>query len=175
MSPTDCLLDCFRRNPENPVFVAARHRHLDIVWLLLDYGADVNCQDSWFQTPLSWACRFNRLELAVGLIQRYDANKLISDDRGLFAIHLACWNSENCILEEMFNNGHFDETDLLQTDYEGNTPLHTAAMRDNCDAVDLIVKVSAKHGINVNKKNNYGKTPFDVAKKLAKDHLLPHL
>lgn len=48
------------------------------------------------------------------------------------------------------------------TDQKGNNLLHIAAKKNQIDAYEILIK---KMGVSyLNEKNNYGKTPVDIAK-----------
>ncbi|MCD6035908.1 MAG: ankyrin repeat protein [Rickettsiales bacterium] len=64
-----------------PLQRAAQFDYLDVMQLLIDYGADVNAQNSYGQTALHYAARYSKLNAFVFLVE-HGANINIRDNAG---------------------------------------------------------------------------------------------
>lgn len=58
------------RNLEMPLNAACRNGHIDVVWELIENGADIH---NYQESPLRWAAYYNRIEI-VGLLLRRGAD-----------------------------------------------------------------------------------------------------
>jgi len=134
-----------------PLVVAVEENQIEIVRLLLNHGADVNCKD-WTSknTALDVAEQKGFKPIAEVLQQR--GAKYSSGS----SFHLAAKNGDIVSIEEMLDKGH----DINEVDAgKGWTALHYAVNYGQKHLVEyLIIK-----GADVNKKDFLGKNnPIDV-------------
>eukprot|EP00283_Hemiselmis_rufescens_P009927 CAMPEP_0173426194 /NCGR_PEP_ID=MMETSP1357-20121228/5731_1 /TAXON_ID=77926 /ORGANISM="Hemiselmis rufescens, Strain PCC563" /LENGTH=143 /DNA_ID=CAMNT_0014389805 /DNA_START=193 /DNA_END=621 /DNA_ORIENTATION=+ len=66
--PSQRRLTAWSRGPHFPLHYAAGWGHANVVALLLDAGADIDCEDGDGNTPLMWAVRFNRTDTVRQLL-----------------------------------------------------------------------------------------------------------
>ena len=112
--------------------IASDWEYVELVEVLLKYGADVNAKDDYEYTALMYAA--------------CDRND--DDSNG---------SAKQAILEALLRHGADINAKNGEGGSTGSTALHLAVQNGRLAAV----KVLLKHGANVNIKNNYGKTPLD--------------
>ena len=128
-------------------------RVLEVVKLLISFGADINAKNASSQTPLSLACSRNFYQVAELLLEFGCETGSIYGD-SFSPLHYA---SEN-------NNGKLAEI-LLQYGADANvkddkmTPLHVAASSSGILAAQVLIK----HDADVEVVNLLGETPLAVA------------
>jgi ankyrin repeat protein len=108
--------------------------------LLLDYGIDMYCEES-FSSPLEIAIRHRNIDAVKALISRgYDLNRAHSD--GKLPIN---WVSEIHIAKLLIEHG----CNINQLNSTGMTPLHYAVMYKDYDVVRCFIELGADIG-NIN-------------------------
>jgi ankyrin repeat protein len=147
-----------------PLHWAANWGFLEGVRLLLEYGADINAQNTDGETPLHRALRGSRKEQAETLefLLEHGADPNIADHGGSTPLFLAGWdNMEAERAEKMVRLLLTHGADPNVRDKRGDTPLHemraTRAMR-----------ALLEHGVQeIDARNNKGETPLLVAVRSA--------
>ncbi|MFM9904076.1 MAG: ankyrin repeat domain-containing protein [Pyrinomonadaceae bacterium] len=135
-----------------PLFVAVEQGNVDIVELLLNFGAKVNARDKQKQTPLMRLDGESTPEL-VDLMIRHGAKVNLTDEQGNTALTLAANYAVPEVLQALIDAG----ADFNAADKEGNTALIRAAGSDRLESVRLLLLA----GANVNAKNSDGETALD--------------
>ena len=138
----------------SPLHLASRRRHIDIVRMLIDRGADVSAQNKFGSTALHLASRDGDIELARILIDR-GADMSAQDKFRSTALHLAC------------RDGHLDlgrmlidcRADMSAQDKHGSTALHLASKNGHVDIVRMLIA----RGADVSARNRYGWTTLHSA------------
>eukprot|EP00814_Leptocylindrus_danicus_P019019 CAMPEP_0116009262 /NCGR_PEP_ID=MMETSP0321-20121206/3333_1 /TAXON_ID=163516 /ORGANISM="Leptocylindrus danicus var. danicus, Strain B650" /LENGTH=1266 /DNA_ID=CAMNT_0003478201 /DNA_START=770 /DNA_END=4570 /DNA_ORIENTATION=- len=129
--------------------LAVTRRNLQVTKILLDNGADVNAADDvhWY-TPLHLIAQSHKGPLqAPGMNDAEDIISLESKQAALGAIcTLLCSVSD-------------PPAEINYQDYQGNTPLHHAAVLDVDDGGE-VMRSLLKSGANPNIKNERGQTPL---------------
>lgn len=90
----------------NPLHVAAMHGHIDILKLLIGYGADINSMTNSEQyTALHLAVQNKKSEVIDVLLnsQKCDLNK--QDNFGNSALHYACLTQNAAIIRKLIDHG----------------------------------------------------------------------
>lgn len=99
-------VNCCNHSGYNPLHVAAMYGHIDIVKLLIGYGADINSMTNSEQyTALHLAVQNKKSEIVDVLLnsQKCDLNK--QDNFGNSALHYACLIQDAVIIRKLINHG----------------------------------------------------------------------
>ena len=104
---------------------ASINNHIEIVKILLIFGANPRIKTSSGESSLTLACMQENLIVVEKLvIAKADVNET-DDHKRTPLLKAARHNNNNAILELLLKNGAKYDV----ADEEGNTPLHFAAMR----------------------------------------------
>lgn len=146
----------------------AVHNNLEeMVKLLIEHGADVNCQDYQGYTPLHevFINPTSNYIIAQLLIAGSDVN--IANNSGDIPLHLAT----NYKAPDIINSLIEYKSDVNKKDNDGNTPLNKAVNTGYLENVLELLKANA----DTNIPNNQGKTPIFNAKNENKILILKEL
>lgn len=146
-----------------PLFLAVENGHLEMVKLLLDFGAKVNARDSEKKTPLMNLDEDASAEL-VEILIKYGAKVNLASKDGSTALIMAAENAEYQVVEALINAG----AEINAKDKEGQTALMNAAFSDDFESVRLLILAGAE----VNLKNDEGETAWDLTNEDKIKHLL---
>ncbi len=136
-----------------PLFVAVETGNLEIVKLLLDFGAKVNVRSAEKQTPLMRLDYDATAEL-VDLLVSHGAKVNLTDNENNTALIIGTDNGiKPEVVEALIRAG----ADVRVANKEGITALMNAADRDNLESVQLLVTA----GADVNAKDDEGETAWD--------------
>uniref|UniRef100_A0A671YRW0 Kinase D interacting substrate 220 n=1 Tax=Sparus aurata TaxID=8175 RepID=A0A671YRW0_SPAAU len=117
-----------------PIIWAAGRGHAEIVHLLLQHGAKVNCSDKYGTTPLIWAARKGHYESVMHLL----ANGADVDQEGansMTALIVAVKGGYTEVVKELLKRN----PNVNMTDKDGNTALAIAAKEGHTEIVqDLL-------------------------------------
>ena len=109
------------------------------------------------KTPLTWACRQERYDIAK-LLLSHGADPNIQDKYGYTPLIEACYNGNIDIVKLLLEN----DADPNMQDKEGYTPLRLACYISYISSTD-IVKLLLSHGANPNIQDKVGDTPLMFA------------
>jgi len=128
--------------------------HAEIVFELLEKGADVNMNDNEDgSTALQLASRYGHTEI-VSMLLNYGAVVNEVDNDGYTALQYASNEGHTNIVAMLLEKG----ADVnANNEYDGNTALHMASMNDEKENTE-IVELLIKKGADVNAKNDNGET-----------------
>ena len=147
-----------------PLYRTSARGDLVAVEYLLEFNADVNAAVITQQTPLFIAAAKGHTHVVAKLLQRsdIDVNKVIGRNSST-AFLIACeWNRKE-VVEMLFAK----DADVNKALSDGNTGLHLAIKGGYLDLVHYLLR---KNIIDREKKNIYGKTAVDIARKMNKIH-----
>ena len=139
------------------LYYACEDDNIEDVEILLKLGADVNEKNSLQWTPLHMAAYYGRFEIAKLLIQN-GANIDAKCDDLVTPLHFAADNGQcghSKTAELLLQNG----ADVDAQDKVYDTPLHDAAFNGYPEVVEVLLK----HGARKDLKNQFGRTPLQVA------------
>ncbi|WP_333023961.1 ankyrin repeat domain-containing protein [Wolbachia endosymbiont of Pentidionis agamae] len=127
--------------------VAASLKKLEIVELLIKYGADALAIDKGSKTPLDHAILFKAGE---------DITKLLEESMANQKLFKAAKNNNFLEVQKLIKE---KKADVNATNKDGDTPLHCAARNGHTEAVKVLIK----NGADVNARDERGYTPLYVA------------
>jgi ankyrin repeat protein len=122
-------------NPNNnsetyePLRLASRHGHVEVVNILLDAGASINAQSNVGWTALMSACDKSRLEIVKALVERPELDVDRTNDKGVTSFVLACQAGNIDIVSLLLQAGA--NTTLMR---KGRSCLSYAAMVNGSSA-----------------------------------------
>ncbi len=140
---------------------ASMQGHLDVVRVLLKYGAQVNLRSRGeyagrLHVDISLSDSVNPLENLCGTtIDIYFNDGIRSDRIGVTALMHAAAGSHREIVDELLAHG----ADVHAQSQDGATALTFAAIRGNADIVQSLLR----HGANVDVRTQNGQTPLMFA------------
>lgn len=138
-----------------PLMQAAQKGYIEMIEVLIEYGADVNFQNDSGKTSLMLAAYSGKLQAAKEL-RYHKADYAIQDRGGSTALHWAM-DGGNVELLDFFIE---DKANIECTDYNGWTPLlRIAAVTGNANVAGTLVRAGAK----INTKDKDGKTALMMA------------
>ena len=133
---------------------ASINGHLEIVKLLLKFGANPRKKNRRQESALALACMQENVEICERLIiAKADINELDIRKRTPL-LKTARHNSQSLIMEMLLKAGaRYDIADE-----EGNTPLHFAAMRGTINVGTFLISL----GANPYARNKKGFVPYEL-------------
>jgi len=145
--------------------------HDEIVNLLIEYGADVKTGAPLLIAANPFLNATKNPEKIVALLIEKGADVNVKNDYGNTPLICAAYAEGDIniqsrgfsseILKLLLKNGAY----VNASDKFGNTVLHKAVLYHNKEQTILLID----HGANINAVNLEGKTPLDMAKKMAAD------
>jgi ankyrin repeat protein len=144
----------------------ARCNSPDEVRAAIAAGADINARDEFGSTPLAYAVSEKRPDVVAVLLES-GADVMVQDDEGSTALHSAI---EHRLPEVAAALVKRDPRVVAVADVHGNQPLWTAVF--NAKGKYEIVRLLLQHGADVGHRNNVGRTPLDMATRIADPALI---
>jgi len=132
-----------------------RRPNLNLVSDLIALGANLDWQDedNYNYTPLHWAARFERVEIARMLIKA-GANLNMQDKWYQTPLHWAASNERAEIVRMLIDA----KANVNVQDEDDWTPLHYAANNRRVEVARMLIDAGAKKDI----EDNEGRTPYDL-------------
>lgn len=148
----------FNRSPLHTVVVLEKP-NIEIVKLLLKYGAPINVVSKDGYTPLHIAISNNSYEIAKLLLEyTNDAHINIQDFNGRTALWFACYYGMPIdLINVLLQKGAQQISDSIS----GATPLHAVFMQKNLNLETI--KILFNYGALANEVTKKGNTPLNVA------------
>lgn len=116
--------------------------------------------DSRGNTPLHWAIKHSRYDIASELIKRMTVEQLsAANDGGVTALHAAASKETDFLLRQLLELVHLDQLGIQ--DKNGQTPLHWAAYGDRIEPIMLLLPLVDPELLIV--QDNLGRTPLVLA------------
>jgi ankyrin repeat protein len=167
-----------------PLFSAAWNGDLEMVWVLLDYKADVNARNRFNWTPThavlqgSFYLRDSapsnnipQLQLLPAVARsllEHGAEVNVRTRHGTTSLHIAANYGRVEVIRVLLEHG----ANVGAEDNDGRTPLHVAtswgSVNADYDTIDVgngraeVVRVLLEHGANVGAQDNEGRTPLHL-------------
>lgn len=149
--------DCINeedRNDQTALFYASSTGHMELVNLLIDYGAEIQCENKHGYTPLLRSLRYNQIDIAQELLKHH------ADINAVDAFHVSAMqvaavagheNSVECCLQQQGGQGM-----MAQKDDEGSTPLLAAVRKAHVAVVDHLLEAKSPPNL----ADNSGRSPL---------------
>lgn len=144
-------VNCFAKNGDTPLCMAAKHVDENIAVLLLDHGAEVNLSNRRGESPLSIACENGNVR-TVELFLKRGANVNVCNFNTVNPLYNASHNGKDSIVRLLLQKGA--KIDLV--DRFGNSPLSGACQNGH----DRIVELLLSHGAHIDLYNTNKVTPL---------------
>ncbi|OAQ58085.2 ankyrin repeat domain-containing protein [Pochonia chlamydosporia 170] len=125
--------------------------HQAVVKLLLEAGADIEAEDKWGRTSLSWAAE-NGHDAVVRQLLEKDANVEAKDNYDRTPLSWAAENGHETVVRLLLDG----LADVEARDDYGQTPLSWSAENGN----EAIVRLLLEELADVEARDNYGQTPL---------------
>jgi ankyrin repeat protein len=156
-----------------PLIIALNGPHAEMARLLVEKGADVNAKSASAigNTALCWAAQSNDPAL-IDLMLQHGADLNARSRNGMTALYVAVMLKKERAAEHLISKGaRIDQLAYLSEGKHLFTPLMCAVSAGNVRMVDLLLK----HGANLEKKNNLGRTALFFAVGREQSEMLKHL
>lgn len=121
---------------DTPLHVAARHRDVESIKILVDNGANVSDKNTEGQTVLHIACSVGD-EAAVKYLHSVKANPNVYDKLNRTPLHVATEGGHNAIIEILIDRY---KADVNQRAKDGSTLIHLASKCGHPDVALFFVK-----------------------------------
>ena len=137
-----------------PILIAAEEGHIEIVKLLLEHNADIDCQDDQGRTPLLIAAEKGNIEMVEILLQR-GANIDLQDKEGRTPLLIAAYEESIGMVELLSKH----RVDIDHRDNKGYTPLSLAILKEDIKMVKLLLE----HNADIDYQDDQDQTPLFIA------------
>jgi ankyrin repeat protein len=154
-APSD--INKVRQTASTALYLACQNGHLDVVIELLNrLEIDVNTRYNGI-TPITMACQMGHLDIVIELLKQpgIDVN---TEDNGVTPLAVACQHGHLDVVKELLKKQ--SEIDINAVSNTGSTALYSACLFGHLAVVKELLKQSS---VDVNKGNNEGMTPLDLA------------
>jgi ankyrin repeat protein len=138
---------------ETPFHVASREGFVELAWILLKHGADIEARDANDWSPLERATTKGDVELTRFLLE-HGANVNAQDTRGRTPLYLASDWGKPALAQALLRHG----ADVKARNEDNQTPLHRAG-------VDEVAQILLEHGADANALETRNRTPLHLASK----------
>ena len=161
------------------LIMSCRFRHLNMLkWLVEHTAANVNynCEQQWWNTPLTAACENGHLDITKYLVEICRADVNLPDTEGNTPITWACRFVSMSV--SIYLLCEVSDLDVNIADCDGNTALHYAVwcskdsktqLHKACgdffsnDNATEVLRLVCERGHNINVLDNDGNTPLHKA------------
>ena len=140
----------------SPLHIAERHPSIDLIRLLLNYGANIDASDTWRgETALHDASSKGHITV-VKLLLEHGANVNARSKSRWTPLHSTTMMGHPKVVELVLDHG----ADVNAQNEDGWTALHLAAFNGHFE----ILAVLLEHGADPHAQTNEGKTPIQLVK-----------
>lgn len=133
--------------------------NIEIVKLLLNYGADIMATNNQLKTAVHILCN-KKINLPKSLTYLLECGAKINvkDYEYCTPLHLSCYKHNFKVCKFLLSQG----ADIKEIDKFGNTPLHCICSKINTNIIKInFIEEIFKHDIDYDRKNINGKTALD--------------
>ncbi|XP_046560343.1 uncharacterized protein LOC124269370 [Haliotis rubra] len=140
-----------------PVMEAAQWGHRDVVEFLVSRGADVSLVDDDGDNTLHWACRGGDRKTVEFVLSLDELDINSRGDGSWTPVMRAAWLRHRDMVKLLVSRG----ADVSLVDDYGDNTLHWACVGGDREIVEFVLSLD---GMDINARNNDGKTAADVAR-----------
>ncbi|MDE7265694.1 MAG: ankyrin repeat domain-containing protein, partial [Clostridia bacterium] len=137
-----------------PLHFAAESGNKEIIALIVDAGADVNCTDKNGVTPLMLMAKNGKTDAALAYIKNPNVDISLKDNDNHAAIDYATASGLRELVKALSS-----DSEQAHTDAHGNTPLHQACWNGQVEVVRVLLEKSP----DLEKLNDDGESPLILA------------
>ncbi|KYQ89680.1 ankyrin repeat-containing protein [Tieghemostelium lacteum] len=137
----------------SPLLSATSSGHINMVKVLLEFGANPNDTNDTKKSPLHYASSKNRVDI-VDLLLDYGA-KSFKDSNGMAPIHRAAAIGSVEVIKRLLTKA---KVNIDSQDSQGDTAAHIAAESNYENVIELLLENNADMTI----ENSDHKTPIDI-------------
>ena len=134
-----------------PLHPASKNGHKQVVFFLLEHGADVSAQNESGKTPLHLASREGHVDVTRMLIE-HGADVSAQEKDGRIPLHLASLRGHVEVVRKLIERG----ADVSAQDKDDDTPLHLASYRGHVEVTHMLIE----NGADVSARDKHGETPL---------------
>lgn len=156
--------NCSSRDGEKPILIAAKNGNNDIIDLLVEHGANIEACDQNGLDLLQIAVENRQIHTVRHLLDRYHFPHSNPNQYGAIAVQIAAWKGDTEAIELLIAKG----ADITHCDRTGQDALFYACLGGHANVVKYLILC---FGLNPNRTNKWGETPFLVAAKCGHHHL----
>ncbi|XP_063406049.1 uncharacterized protein LOC134690009 [Mytilus trossulus] len=150
-----------RENGTTSLYIACENGHLELLKMLLRYGADATIKKNTDDSPLSVACENGHTTIVNEILRITDVDKDYQNKNGYSPLYFACQNGHAQIVQNLL---------IHKANINLCTKLDVSPLFIACEKGYLsIVKNLLSYGANINRQNNTGQVPLHAA--CYKNHL----
>ncbi|XP_063913882.1 protein fem-1 homolog A-like [Zophobas morio] len=146
-----------------PLHSSSFQGHLDIVKLLLKFGADINAQEAEGYTPLNGAIWNNHQDVALFLINN-NADFTLYNNNRFTPLMSAVWVGNLVLVQTLVEKG----ADVNISSIDGFTALHAAATTGHLEVARFLVENNAR----LDALDYQGRTPLCLAQEYRNNHFV---
>lgn len=147
--------DVNRGSDSTALHEAVRNNHLEIVTILLDHGAELEKEDMWHGTALTYANNRSMIELLISRGAKIHSKVLHGKPLSLDVIR--CYKEHGI--------------DMNVVDSRGRTPLMNACVYNDYEYVRILME----YGASIHVSNSNGETPIMLAVMYGDWNMVEHL
>lgn len=132
-----------------------------IVRYLITNQADINVRNYYGESPLLCAVKVNNIQI-VSFLLNQNADMTIRNNKGQNVLSYSVLYSDLAMTTLLYNN----QGDINNIDNDGNTLLHLIVQSQNKNDKKDMLLFCLERGVNIDLKNNKGKTALELAEEL---------
>ena len=145
------------KNNQTPLSLAAAKGYIEILNLLLEYGADLEAKDDSGMTPI--LCAAHNGQVIVWLILKAKGSNIwVKDNSGNSAAHLASTKNQVKMLRVLQSQ----DFNLEEPNSQGQSPIHKACEFNSLDAIEFLLS----QGVSTTLKDHKGKDPIELSEEV---------
>ena len=158
------------RKSETALQIAARRDYPDVILELQKLGESLTDRDRDRNTIIHIAARHN----SIKVLEKFASKNFIfcHNKEGNLPLHLAAADDEAIEAVEILLKHHKEDTSVLLTNHQGNTPAHMAAEHNN---KEILLKLNAVFDILLDRSHEDGDTVMHILARKGRTETLQEI